>query len=315
MASSVWHRQPGASATHSARAFRLQRIRLGAEEVSVPQAGSDVRVLGPRDLSAVQELLTRDPITNVFVDHRVRVTRLEPQWLGGEVWGYYEGNKLTALCHAGANLVFVEASERAVAGFAEQALGGDRRCSSIVGLNEPVCQFWRVVEPSWGPARSVRPHQPFMTFTGEPLVKSSPNVRRVRPDQLDVLYPACVAMFTEEIGVSPEVGEGATLYRARVAQLISKGLAFAHIEGGEVIFKAEIPAATPHATQVQGVWVNPAYRGRGLAAPAMAAVVECAVRDLAPVVTLYVNEHNVPAYRAYQRVGFVRTADFATVLF
>jgi predicted GNAT family acetyltransferase len=33
------------------------------------------------------------------------------------------------------------------------------------------------------------------------------------------------------------------------------------------------------------------------------------------VVTLYVNEHNEPARRAYARVGFVERCRFATILF
>jgi predicted GNAT family acetyltransferase len=90
---------------------------------------------------------------------------------------------------------------------------------------------------------------------------------------------------------------------------------FARIEDGEVVFKAEVGAATPHACQVQGVWVHPDRRGAGLAAPAMAAVVEQVLRTIAPVVTLYVNEHNTPARAVYDRVGFQRTATFTTVLF
>ena len=129
---------------------------------------------------------------------------------------------------------------------------------------------------------------------------------------LDLLYPACVAMYTEEVGVSPEQGPG---YRGRVAQLVSRGWAFARIERGEVIFKAEVGAATPAACQVQGVWVHPDRRGEGIAAPAMAAVVELALRTVAPVVTLYVNAHNTSARAVYDRVGFERTATFATVLF
>ena len=122
-------------------------------------------------------------------------------------------------------------------------------------------------------------------------------------------------MYTEELGVSPEVQGGSALYRARVAQLISKGYAFAHIEDDEVVFKAELHAVTPAACQIQSVWVNPRYRGRGLAAPGVAAVCAAAIRDYAPTVSLYVNEHNEPARRAYDRVGFVERCRFATILF
>ena len=51
------------------------------------------------------------------------------------------------------------------------------------------------------------------------------------------------------------------------------------------------------------MWIDPAYRGRGIAAPAMAAVVEHA-RRVAPLVTLYVNHYNAPALATYRRVGF-----------
>ena len=170
-------------------------------------------------------------------------------------------------------------------------------------------------DPHLGPGRDVRRHQPHLEIRRGPDVAADPEVRRTTAADLDVLYPACVAMYTEEVGVSPEAGGGATLYRARVAQLISKGWSFARIEDGRVVFKAEVAAATPHACQVQGVWVAPERRGEGLATAGMAAVVGMALADVAPVVSLYVNEHNEPARRAYDRVGFTQTAEFTTVMF
>jgi hypothetical protein len=137
----------------------------------------------------------------------------------------------------------------------------------------------------------------------------------VHPAQLDVLMPACIAMFTEEVGVSPLGTDGGSLYRSRVADLVGSGRAFAWIENGEVVFKAEIGAATDSVCQVQGVWVNPAYRGRGIAAGGMAAVVEYGLRDFSPIVSLYVNGYNTPARRAYRRVGFSEVGSFASVLF
>ena len=274
-----------------------------------------LRVLGPADLDDVSRVIARDPVTHVFVDHRVRLTRLEPRWLGGEMWGYDEGNGLEAVCHAAANVTPVGASPAALSAFAQHARAQGRRCGSIMGVDEDVAALWDVLEPVWGPARSVRRHQPFLVLTDTPSVAPSPDVRRVRPGEIDVLYPACVAMYTEELEVSPEAGGGASMYRARVAQLIAKGRAFAHIEDGEVVFKAELGAVTPSASQVQSVWVNPRHRGRGLAAPGVAAVCEIALRELSPVVSLYVNEHNVAARRAYATVGFADHCRFATILF
>ena len=121
-------------------------------------------------------------------------------------------------------------------------------------------------------------------------------------DEFDTVYPACVAMFTEEVGVDPEVGSR-NGYRARVAQLISQGWAFAIIEDGQVLFKTEVGAATRHACQLQGVYVHPDLRGQGIAAPAVAARRQLARQSR--VVTLYVNDHNMrpPAYERSASTG------------
>ena len=71
---------------------------------------------------------------------------------------------------------------------------------------------------------------------------------------------------------------------------------------------------SPEACQLQGVYVRPDQRGRGVAAPALAAVVEQARATIAPVVTLFVNDHNTAARRAYERVGFQQTDTFASIL-
>jgi uncharacterized protein len=281
----------------------------------VKPPGSTVRLLDERDRSVVLDICDRDPVTNVFVSSRVRALGLEPGRLGAQMWGHAPGGRLESLCYSGANLVPVAATPDAVAAFADRALRQGRRCSSVVGPAAEVQALWALLRKQWGPAREVRPVQPVMVTAGPPPTPPDPLVRRVRIDELDILWPASVAMFTEEVGVSPTSGDGGASYRARLEQLIRGGRAFARIEGGRVIFKAEIGAVTPQACQVQGVWVRPEYRGRGLAAPGMAAVVVEAARSIAPVVSLYVNDFNLPARAAYRRVGFAETGRFMSVLF
>ena len=50
-------------------------------------------------------------------------------------------------------------------------------------------------------------------------------------------------------------------------------------------------------------------------AAGLAALVNDALRRVAPVISLYVNDYNRPARAAYRRVGFTQTATFASVLF
>lgn len=276
---------------------------------------STVRVLDDRDTVAALEVVARDPVANVFVGARIGAAGLEPWRLAAEVWGHTEAGVLTALCFSGANLAPVCADDGAVRAFAERARRQGRRCSSIVGPADAVLGLWQVLQHHWGPAREVREEQPLLVLRDPPRLSPDPLVRRVRPDELEVLLPAAIAMFTEEVGVSPLVGDGGALYRSRVAELVAAGRSYARIEDGRVLFKAEIGAATADACQVQGVWVDPALRGRGLGAAGTAAVAADALRSVAPAVSLYVNGFNVAARAAYARVGFAREGTFASVLF
>jgi uncharacterized protein len=280
-----------------------------------PWRSASLRLLTDHDRDEVLALCDRDAITNVFVSSRIRSTGLDPSRLGGQLWGYTEGNQLAALCYSGANLVPVSAGPDAITAFASRAKLQGRRCSSIVGPAEGVSQLWSQLAPSWGRPREVRPVQPVMAISGRSPVEPDAQVRMVRPHELDVMLPSCIAMFTEEVGVSPIGADGGAAYRARMADLIGSGRSFARIEpDGHVTFKAEIGAVTPHACQVQGVWVPPEDRGRGHAVRGMAAVVQAAL-DLAPVVTLYVNDYNAPARAAYLHAGFAQVGTFMSVLF
>ena len=274
-----------------------------------------LRVLGPRDLGQAVAVLDRDPVAHCFVASRVRVSGLDSWRLGGELWGWSENGTLTSLLYLGANLVPVETTAEARRGFADRCRRIGRRCSSIVGPADEVAELWPLLAASWGPAREVRAHQPLLAMDADPSVPADPAVRRVREEEIDLLMPACVAMFTEEVGVSPLAGGAADAYRARVAELVRQGRAYARIEHGEVVFKAEIGAVSDTVCQVQGVWVDPRRRGEGLAVPGMSAVVALARRDHARTVSLYVNDFNTVARRVYARVGFRSHGELATVLF
>ena len=274
-----------------------------------------VRGIGSSDLAQVQTLLAQDRVVNCFVDSRVHIADTDPWRLGGDLWGYFTADRLHSMVYVGANLVPIATTAASRAAFADRLRPLPRRCSSFVGPAEEVRDLWRLLEPAWGPAREVRTNQPFLSLDSPPLVAADDRVRLVELSELDLLVPACVEMFTDEVGISPVVGGVAGAYRARIAEIIHSGHAIARIDNGEVIFKAEIGSSTRSACQVQGVWVAPAFRGRGLAAPGMAAVVNIAQARIAPNISLYVNDFNFAARKAYARVGFTQSETFATVLF
>jgi predicted GNAT family acetyltransferase len=277
------------------------------------------RQLDERDRLAVRAMLMADPVASCMVASRIENLGMDPWRLGGELWGCeprgFRGGRLDSLCFAGSNLIPLQGNRSALRAFADRALRRRRMCSSVVGPAEQVMGLWAELELDWGPAREVRADQPLMSTGKVSAIAPDPLVRPVRPDELERYLPAAIAMFIEEVGVDPRAGDGGASYRARVAELIAAGRAFARFEGGEVVFKAEIGALSSAVGQIQGVWVHPDRRGHGLGSTGTAAVVDRLVRGLGRTASLYVNAYNVVAQSAYKRIGFTQVGQYATVLF
>lgn len=277
-----------------------------------------VRQLTRHDAMVVRQMLLSDPVKHCFVASRIQTANglvdVDPWRIGGELLGAFDGDELRGVVYVGANLVPIETTAESRRALGEHLARGPRRCSSLVGPADEITDLWPYIESAWGPAREIRADQPLMAIADESFAPVDERVRVVRPDELDVLLPACVAMFTEEVGISPMTHGMASAYRARVAEIIGRGHAFARIEDGRVLFKAEIGADANGVCQVQGVWVDPSRRGEGLSIGGMAAVIHHARRTF-PCVSLYVNHFNLVARAAYSHVGFQSVGTFATVLF
>jgi len=288
------------------------------------------RVLGQEDLAEARALCARDPVTSVLAASRLEVAAVAGlAAAGGQAWGFPATGPLVAICWSGANLVPVLApdlagpdADDAVAAFAATARAQGRRSSSIVGDRTAALALWDLLAPRWPPAREVRADQPSLAIARDPDVEPDPLVRRSTLEEVDAVLPACVRMFAEEVGYAPAASPGSA-YALRVRSLVAEGRSFVRMEppgpdtgpGPLVAFKAELGAVAGGVAQVQGVWVDPLRRGQGLAAPGMAAVVAQTRRDVAPVVSLYVNAFNAPALATYRRVGFEQVGTFTTVLF
>lgn len=281
------------------------------------RSATAMRTLERRDRDAILHLCARDPVANVMVAERVELVGSEPVRLGGEIWGLFEHGELTSACWSGANLIPIEVrTPAAMDAFASRARRAGGAYSSLFGDAVAVNGIWSRLQAMGWRARETRGCQPLYSIRTAPLVDPDPQVLRAVPEDVISVLPASVAMFTEEVGYSPVGADGGLAYRRRVTDLLRQGRTLVRLgPGGEVIFKADLGSVSTQVAQVHGVWVDPRWRGQGVAAPAMAAVVQAALRDNAPIVSLYVNDYNARAIAVYEKVGFERVGTFATILF
>ena len=269
------------------------------------------RPLGARDAAAVTRALEADPVAACMVAARVEAYGLAPRMLGGDLWSASTAEE--SLCFSGGNLMPLVGGDNDLDYFADRVLATPRVCSSVVGHSRLALGLWDRVRAEWGEPREIRAEQPLLAVTGAPANAPDPQVRLVRPADLDAYFPAAVEMFRGEVGVDPCAGDGGHSYRRRLAALISARRVFARFDGDRVVFKAEIGSMSRRVGQIQGVWVDPEHRGRGYGAAGTAAVVDAIARQ-GRTSSLYVNSFNDAARATYQTVGFRQVGTFATVL-
>lgn len=276
----------------------------------------EIRALDAHSIDLVRNLIEQDPVRHCFLAARLEQTkqsRFRPSY--PDLLGYFDDGNLKSVLMTGANIVPVNTSLIARQEFATVLNRSGRRSSSIVGPAEEVLDLWSRVSATWGPAREVRGNQPVLSMRTNSSVEIDHDVRYSNLSDLEDLVPACIAMFTEEVGISPTINGGGNAYRNRISELVSSRRSFVKYLGSELVFKAEIGTVGAGVAQIQGVWVKPEYRGKGISVSAMAAVVKLVLADVAPVVSLYVNDYNEVALKTYRSVGFEQVDTFATVLF
>ena len=261
------------------------------------------------------EMIYDNPIRHCFV-----ASKLEQHGDGTRnslpnVVGAFNGTHLESALLFGANLVPINPTQESLDMFAQALVQQGRRCSSIVGSAFDVMELWNRIKGEWGNARELRTNQPVLATATRSELTVDELVRYSSLSDLDVLFPACVEMFTQEVGLSPVTVDGGTSYRNRISELIASRRSFVRVDDDNVVFKTEVGCLGAAVAQLQGVWVAPNHRGQGVGQHALASVIKFVLEDLAPIVSLYVNDYNKAALAMYEKVGFKQVDSFATVLF
>lgn len=241
-----------------------------------------------------------DPVERVFLEDvaRRRVGRFSG------VVGL--GDKLTALCHTGANVV---PSGRGCAVFATEAARSKARM--LIGEHGAVTELWEAARDRLPREREDRPGQPVFAIAAAPAAGGS-SLRAATSEDLELLLPACAAAHELELGVNPlrQDWEG---FRWRTRSQIEEGRSWLWVEDGVILFKAEASAWTPQAVQLQQVWTDAKARGRGYASRGLRDLIRLLLERV-PRVCLFVRSDNAAAIRLYERVGMQHVLDYRSVL-
>jgi hypothetical protein len=201
-----------------------------------------------------------------------------------------------------------EAAIEAFARIAQNVSGGH----IILGESEKVESFWRYYSESGQTPRLFAREILFEQKWPMELHASVPGLRLATLEDLALIMPVHAQMSFDETGVNPlEVDpEG---FRKRCARRIEQRRVWVLIEDGRLIFKADIIANTPHVNYIEGVYVNPAERGKGYGLRCLSQLTHHLLAHTGAV-TLLVNEQNHEALNFYRQAGYKPRSRYDTII-
>ncbi len=269
----------------------------------------EVRKLDELDYRMVLALLSEHPQQGLHLESLIMDHGLTSPSLRGSFYGYFENNQLTSVALIGHQILFC-ASDDALSHFARVTVEAGTRNSLIFGARRQVDLFWQHLAAYGREQKMVRdfswyvceqPAQPIQQF----------HLEQATPEHLEMVVAAHASMFIEATGKDPRLADPEG-FRERALERIKRGRTWVRIEDEQVIFKAELQSITPDAIYLEGIWTDPAYRGRGIA---KASVVELTHRRMRKqqVVCLVIEPGEAAAQYIYEYAGFRYHQDYQAV--
>jgi predicted GNAT family acetyltransferase len=176
------------------------------------------------------------------------------------------------------------------------------RTHMILGEKEKVEEFWNYYADEGQEMRRACRELLFEVRQAMQVREEVDGLRHATLDDLDQIAPVQAAMAECESGINPlEVDpEG---FRARCARRIKMGRVWVLENDGRIIFKVDIQADTPDVIYLEGVWVSPAERGKGIGRKCLRQVSKDLLSRTKSVCVL-VNEEHERAHTFYRMCNF-----------
>jgi len=275
-----------------------------AETPYLPEADVTVDVieLTEDDRNEVLAFLAERPVHTVCLAGFIRDNGLVSPHNRGTFYGCRNSEgRLEGVALIGHATLIEARTARAMEEFGLVAQGY-QRTHMILGEKDKVEQFWNYYADEGQEMRLACRELLFELRYAMQVRAAVEGLRRATLEDLDKIAPVQASMAEEESGTNPlEVDpEG---FRARCARRIEMGRVWLMEEDGRLVFKADIQADTPDVVYLEGVWVNPSERGKGIGRQCLRQLCQDLLVRTKSVCVL-VNEENHRAHTFYRMCNF-----------
>ena len=266
----------------------------------------EVRKLWEEDRHEVLAILQQNPAQSVILRGLILDYGLCGAELRGSFYGYFADHRLAAVALLGHQIIVFGADE-SLPHFAHKAAELKVRGYLILGPQTQVETLWNYLSRQGRTTQRMSAQRLYVCR--QPRQKPDRlQLLQANFAELDMVVNAQAEMALEQSGIDPRLKDLAG-FRHRVEERIERKRVWVKIEEGKVIFKADLFSNTPEAVYLEGVWVHPNYRERGVAKSCLTELVHRLLKNH-QTVCLIANEEEKAAHQVYEHVGFVHTADY-----
>ncbi len=254
--------------------------------------------------------LAHRPLHTVYMASLIRDNGVESPLNRGRLYsyrgprGHLEGVAL--LGHATLIEARSESSLHAFARLAQQS----SLPYLIRGEEDLVKKFWSQYGKSGqGASRVCR--ELLMEQVAAPQAKEVKGLRQATLDDLESVVRVNSEMVQAESGSDPleRDSEG---FRSRIARRISLGRNWIWIEDGKLLFKADIIAETPQVFYLEGIYVEPAERGKGYGSTCLSQLGRLLLRRTGSL-CLTLNASKEKTKNFYSKAGYALRGYYDTI--
>ncbi len=271
-----------------------------------------LRTLNAEDLHAVTEFLGMRPVHTVVMSSFIADNGIESELNRGIFYGYFDEKcELEGVALIGHSTLIESRSDRSLRAFALKARESRIPINLIMSDDDVAARFFELYAIGQMTPRLRCTELLFQTDFPFPVQKCEWQVREARPEELDQVARAQAEVAFIESGTDP-LSRDREGFLKRCARRIEQNRVFVVFEGDQLVFKADIIAEASDVIYLEGVYVAPNLRGRGIGSVCLAEVCR-RLLGRAMYVCLLSNVEAIHAHKSFAKAGLRNTGKCTTL--
>lgn len=286
------------------------------EIVSLMTASPDlskVKELKQEDTVEVLNFLSIRPVHTVVMTSFINDNGIESELNRGKFYGYSNSaGKLEGVGLIGHSTLIESRSEESLKALAFVARSAETPIHLVMSGGDAAATFWKYLSGGVKEPRLTCTETLFEISFPFAVQECEWQIENAEMSHLMQVAEAQAEVAFIESGVDPLTRDREGFLK-RVARRIEQKRVFVVMDGDKLVFKVDIIAETDDVIYLEGIYVAPEYRGRGVGSKCLASL-SLNLLERVEHICLLSNIEFEGAHKTYQKAGF-RNTDQCTTLF